>query len=31
MKERAKLIGGRLEVKSVPDSGTSVNLEVPGK
>lgn len=29
MEERARLMGGRLEVRSAPGAGTSVSLEVP--
>jgi signal transduction histidine kinase len=29
MRERANQIGGRLNVKSSPDSGTTVTLAVP--
>jgi signal transduction histidine kinase len=29
MEERAKRLGGRLEIRSAPGSGTTVRLEVP--
>jgi signal transduction histidine kinase len=30
MEERARELGGRLEIRSAPGSGTTVALEVPG-
>jgi signal transduction histidine kinase len=30
MEERARGLGGRLEIESAPGAGTSVRLEVPG-
>jgi signal transduction histidine kinase len=30
MRERAEIVGGRLEVWSKPDSGTQVDLSIPG-
>ncbi|MDX6657383.1 MAG: hypothetical protein QOH62_2176 [Solirubrobacteraceae bacterium] len=30
MEERARRLGGRLEIRSAPDAGTTVRLEVPG-
>jgi signal transduction histidine kinase len=30
MQERARLLGGSLEVKSTPDKGTNLKIEVPG-
>jgi two-component system sensor histidine kinase UhpB len=31
MRERARLVGGSLQIRSRPGRGTSVNLTVPGK
>jgi signal transduction histidine kinase len=30
MRERAAMIGGRLEIQTAPDDGTAVVLEPPG-
>jgi len=30
MRERAEIVGGRLEVWSRPDSGTQIELKIPG-
>jgi signal transduction histidine kinase len=30
MRERAKLVGGKLTVWSAPDAGTEVELSIPG-